>query len=354
MLGIFFCVQNFDRQLGLYTKQQENMHIRNAMIEDLSFAPRLLPLSARNKLTKVACGQRFVVAMDGSGRLFSWGAGECGQLGTGRCTRRELPVPLTWGDANATATKGMTQATHHPAGLGDTESKGGGGEAEGRGQPLLATDVACGAGHVVAVGSRDGQLYCWGLNKSGQLGLGDTATRHIPVQMSAQSWLPSIDAAAASAEDVGVPVVKFEKVFAHGNSSAALDTNGRLYTWGSTAHNRLMHPLPLRAPPDTLQQQQQKLQALQAVEMRGMGTLSRNAAAAAAEAAEAAVQAKLRPLPMLARPVRVETEHLAAGVRVGSFAFGRDCSAALVRTSLYKVPKLSSKSKSKYYKYYYI
>lgn len=42
-------------------------------------------------------------------------------------------------------------------------------------ESLLSADVtalACGASHVVAVGS-DGEIFAWGKNDHGQLGLGD-------------------------------------------------------------------------------------------------------------------------------------------------------------------------------------
>lgn len=56
--------KNFDRQLGLYTKRKQGMHLSNAMIEDMSFVPRLLPLSLQLKITKIACGMRFVLAIE--------------------------------------------------------------------------------------------------------------------------------------------------------------------------------------------------------------------------------------------------------------------------------------------------
>ncbi|KAJ1442220.1 hypothetical protein B484DRAFT_390269, partial [Ochromonadaceae sp. CCMP2298] len=47
--------------------------------------------------------------------------------------------------------------------------------------------------------------------------------------------------------DMGVKGGVFHKVFASGHSSASIDSKGRLFTWGSTAHDRLMHPLPMQA-----------------------------------------------------------------------------------------------------------
>jgi len=82
--------------------------------------------------------------------VYSWGAGECGQLGTGRCTRREILCPVFIKEA----------ATDSPV-------------------QSLFQDVAAGDGHAVAV-TADGQLYSWGLNQCAQLGLGHYQAKHFP------------------------------------------------------------------------------------------------------------------------------------------------------------------------------
>lgn len=63
---------------------------------------------------------------------------------------------------------------------------GGEGEAEGHGRvgtlatsPPL-TDLACGSEHTVAL-LRCGCVAAWGWNEHGNLGTGDTVTRHRPV-----------------------------------------------------------------------------------------------------------------------------------------------------------------------------
>lgn len=74
-------------------------------------------------------------------------------------------------------------------------------------------DLSCGA-HCLGIGN-DGQLYSWGYNYSGQLGLGDELNRTAPTKISlpagATNWV---------AADVG------------GNHSLAIASNGRLYAWG--------------------------------------------------------------------------------------------------------------------------
>lgn len=66
-----------------------------------------------------------------------------------------------------------------------------------------------------------GDLYSWGMNKHGQLGMGTTTTVWAPQRVES--------------------VVDGRRIRADGNSSAMIDQLGNLYTWGSTIHNRLMH-----------------------------------------------------------------------------------------------------------------
>ena len=117
--------------------------------------------------------------------MYSWGAGESGQLGTGRSTRKELPSKF--------AIPGEDDNTRF-------------------------TDVACGYGHGIAT-SEDGRLVSWGLNHRGQLGCGDNTKRFVPVVTS----------------DLNI-----KKVFAFEHSSAAINNSGQLLTWGNNDNLRLM------------------------------------------------------------------------------------------------------------------
>jgi alpha-tubulin suppressor-like RCC1 family protein len=115
--------------------------------------------------------------------VWSCGAGECGQLGTGRCTNSAVPKQVA------------------------IESSS------------VITDISAGWAHVVAT-NIEGTAFSWGFNRFGQLGLGDTATRHNPCRI------------------LGIKLVR---VYAHGNSSAGISDTGHLYTWGSNSNYRLMH-----------------------------------------------------------------------------------------------------------------
>ncbi len=183
--SVYIWGQNCDRQLGLYTKDINQMTEikQNAMIEEVLFMPRKLPFCVKRPIQKIACGARFTIAVTKKGEVWSWGAGECGQLGTGRCTYKEIPSQVQLDSS------------------------------------LIFDNVACGDGHVL-VSATDGSIYGWGINKRGQLGLGDTATKHQPNL---------------------VPGINSKSIYAHSNSSAAITEDGLLYTWGSGSYGRLMH-----------------------------------------------------------------------------------------------------------------
>lgn len=65
-------------------------------------------------------------------------------------------------------------------------------------------------------------MMAWGMNRKGQLGMGDYDTRQTPTLVTG-----------------AVPGII--RVFASAHSSAAIDGTGKLYTWGSGSHHRTMH-----------------------------------------------------------------------------------------------------------------
>ncbi|KAM6971950.1 putative E3 ubiquitin-protein ligase HERC6 [Aplochiton taeniatus] len=88
----------------------------------------------------MACGQDHCLAVSSSGQVYSWGAGEDGQLGLGPAALdRHVRIPLLL--------------------------------------PIPVVQVACGNSHSLAL-TKAGEVFSWGLNTYGQLGLG----RKVPLQ----------------------------------------------------------------------------------------------------------------------------------------------------------------------------
>ncbi|MCL2525893.1 MAG: hypothetical protein FWE46_02420, partial [Coriobacteriia bacterium] len=72
-------------------------------------------------------------------------------------------------------------------------------------------DVSAGDNHTLAINS-SGQLYAWGFGGNGQLGRGDKSSSSVPVRVgNASNW---------------------KIVNANGQNSFAINTNGQLFAWG--------------------------------------------------------------------------------------------------------------------------
>jgi E3 ubiquitin-protein ligase HERC4 len=81
--------------------------------------------------------------------------------------------------------------------------------------------AACGASHSVAVNNW-GQLFCWGSNSVGQLGL-DTSLGIVQIPRIIKSLATSIVVQIACGQ----------------KHSLALTNNGELYSWGSNSNGQL-------------------------------------------------------------------------------------------------------------------
>jgi len=132
---------------------------------------------------QVSIGNAHSVVLAESGKLYSWGWGDRGQLGLSDWENQNRPKLL----------KTVNHAPRHAPKVGSGSfllGGHGGGELGGRGgaavlRPVDATvyvkfaSISCGQDHCVAVTS-EGQVFTWGSNSRGQLGLGDSKSRHRP------------------------------------------------------------------------------------------------------------------------------------------------------------------------------
>ncbi|XP_062378987.1 probable E3 ubiquitin-protein ligase HERC3 isoform X1 [Sardina pilchardus] len=169
--SVYTCGSNCNGQLG---------H------EKTGSMPELVGALDAQKIAGVACGSAHSLAVNEQGQVFTWGAGSEGQLGLGTA-EEAVRVPRL-----------IKKLCEH-----------------------RITQVMCGNQHCIAL-SKDGQLFTWGQNSNGQLGLG----KGEPSTMSPQP-LKSL---------AGIPL---SQISAGGDHSFALSLSGAVFGWGKNSAGQL-------------------------------------------------------------------------------------------------------------------
>lgn len=181
----------------------------------------------------VAAGQQFTLALRSDGTLWSWGANDFGQLGDG--TIRDKTRPVRVSGIGGTVTSIAAGHDHSLAltsdgrvwawgdgsdgelGTGDTEKRTSAVPIAGLPQ---AKAIAAAGYHSLAL-ANDGSVWAWGGNGYGQLGIGSTAVALTPVRVNALSNIVAISARALH--------------------NLALDTSGQVWSWGYGGFGALGH-----------------------------------------------------------------------------------------------------------------
>lgn len=210
-----------------------------------------VPVKVMEGVAAVSCGDFHTAALKTDGTLWMWGSNQWGELGSGGASNGETdwgtPIQTTpvqvldgvaavscgWRHTAAVKTDGSLWSW----GSNDRGELGTGGaynflDEEGQhiqNLPAYVTDsvvcVSCGAGHTAAV-KADGSLWVWGYNMDGQVGIGFTGNSETDLGYPIQT----------------VPVQVLEgvsSVCCGGYFTAALKTDGSLWTWGTNLYGEL-------------------------------------------------------------------------------------------------------------------
>ncbi|MDT7949277.1 MAG: hypothetical protein RQ897_13140 [Thermoflexus sp.] len=145
--------------------------------------PTKVPGLARVKSIAVGGGLIFALALTESGEVYAWGQNERGQLGLGDREDRLTPTKVP----------GLTGIKA----------------------------VAAGHSHSLAL-TESGEVYAWGRNDKGQLGLGDTEDRLTPTKVPGLAGVKAIATGAIGSD-----------------SSFALTESGEVYAWGENNDGQL-------------------------------------------------------------------------------------------------------------------
>lgn len=179
--------------------------------------------SLTNWLT-IAAGSYHTLTIKQDGTLWSWGQNNDGQLGLGDTSNRSSPVQVgaltTWLDVVGGYSHSMAIKTDGT--LWAWGDNGNGRLGDGTAVAKRSSPVQIGAltnwaklpknlGKQSFAITTDGNLYAWGWNYYGQLGLGDTTNRSSPVQVGSGYW---------------------QSVSGSDASSTGVTTDGKLWAWG--------------------------------------------------------------------------------------------------------------------------
>ncbi|XP_063284706.1 RCC1 and BTB domain-containing protein 1 [Pelobates fuscus] len=137
------------------------------------------------KVIKVSCGSHHSMALTSEGEVFAWGYNNCGQVGCGTTTNQPTP-------------RKVTSHLHNK----------------------MVTGITAGLTCSVAM-TDNGQVYGWGFNGSGQLGLGSNGNQLTPCKV-------------AFVQNVCI----IQVVFGHAHTLGLTD-QGMLYAWGANTHGQL-------------------------------------------------------------------------------------------------------------------
>jgi len=148
----------------------------------INYSSPVQVVGAANTWKDISCGDYHNLGLKTDGTLWAWGKNTNGQLGDDTRTHRSSPV--------------------------QTKAVG-----------TIWKQASCGDGHSGAI-KLDGTLWMWGLNDLGQLGTNDIVHRSSPVQT----------VAAGS---------NWKQVACGGKSTAAIKTDGTLWTWGDATLGKL-------------------------------------------------------------------------------------------------------------------
>lgn len=228
--------------------------------------PRVVEHLRPHVVATVACGKAHTIAVSERGRMFTWGAGACGQLGhpdTSSFPSDEdgypfQPVPREVDHLKDFKVIATACGDVHTLALTDdgyVYSFGGGSYGQlgvkdvltmpvdadncpymPTPQPVLnlgnIVRLACGDSHSLTV-DRDGRLYCWGANSCGQLGIMNPDDPRIRKDPDGIPHLPTPAIVEALADQRIIDIACGE---AH---SLAVSATGNLYSWGACSCGQL-------------------------------------------------------------------------------------------------------------------
>ncbi|XP_046991008.1 RCC1 and BTB domain-containing protein 1-like isoform X1 [Schistocerca americana] len=195
--------------------------------------PTVIDMALEGKhVVAVAAGSHHSLTLTDDGEIYAWGHNNCGQVGSALSSNQSAPrkvnsviggkkcVSIACGQTSSMAVteNGEVYAWGYNGvgqlGIGNTSNQQTPVRVKGILCSVVITKVECGYSHTLAL-SDMGQLFAWGSNGYGQLGTGTKSNCNSPVQI-AQDIGRIVDIAASHYSQI----------------SAAMTQNSTVYMWG--------------------------------------------------------------------------------------------------------------------------
>jgi len=210
-------------------------------IGDGAFANRLVPTAVQglgDAIEAVAVGGEHVCALNRLRRVYCWGRGDNGQIGDASLADRGLPVLV---QGLSAGTRAIATGSYHSCALdadgeafcwgwnrngqvgdGTTTDRTSRVPVLGLGANLsridLGTDFSCAV-------TAAGRAHCWGAGGQGQLGINDTADQWTPVRVKRIG--------------TGITGIAAGGGYDSGGHACALDAAARAFCWGRNDEGQL-------------------------------------------------------------------------------------------------------------------
>ncbi|KAM9962725.1 hypothetical protein ACTFIR_005642 [Dictyostelium discoideum] len=181
------------------------------LIDNPIKSPKLI--TSDFKFKNVFSGSDFVITITDKGELITFGSNEFGQLGNGTIINQEFPINII--------------NNHFGSGVDLKFNK----IIESAGKGKFDKRISCGFSHCLILND-DGELFTFGWNGNGQLGIGRSNNNNNNNNNTYESIPRKLDSSLFNGE-------KIEMVSAGRNHSVALTESGRLYLWGNSNHGKL-------------------------------------------------------------------------------------------------------------------
>ena len=212
--------------------------------------PVAVQLGERPDLTvkQISAGYLHTCAIASNDQVYCWGSNGYGQLGDGTTTQRNIPVAVQLGDRPDLIVKQITAGDSHTCAIASNDQvycwgyngygqlgDGTGGFGTNKYTPvavqlgdrpdLAAKQIAAGNEHTCTIASND-QVYCWGSNGYGQLGVGtDVGTDCFGMCHTAPIAVQLGDR----------PDLTVKQISAGYYHTCAIASNDQAYCWGSVS-----------------------------------------------------------------------------------------------------------------------